>query len=448
MTSGAQLDNPYELARALEPWARNYLTKLGAVPGRSRGFAFVGTQRELNLASKSRYDQLGELHDSDPLKRPLLRWVHRLTEMRVNQLWLDEDERLWSTQLHAVREPEEASLSLRGMLMRSLHPDQRVAAAWQRSLRRAGRGLFEHRVEYFCRCREFHERLGAQDVLGFWSPVAQAPGLVRALDSHRPRLRDLLGECGAHHLDGLLHLVQGPAHDEGWPARLSPDTLSSLFQAPEFFRGASLEVGPLPERRVPSSFWRAGYQLGRALHLAWAPSDRPLVAVRDVDDLEGHRFGHLCMLWFLSEAFDKKVLGLSSAQLRARRRSSAGVLLGHTVLSLLRADVHERALGHRFSDQDLEDVGRGLFGRPLERDSALVNFSVRRDEAVRWAALFDAAASYEQLVEEFDEDFLRNPRAREKLRAEAALSAAACTTGERIEAGMAWVMRQLGEALS
>jgi hypothetical protein len=444
----AQLDQPYELARALEPWARGYLTKVTAVPGRSRGFAFVGTQHEVNLVSKTRYDQLRELHDGDPLKRPLLRWVHRLAEMRVNQLWLEEDERLLGQQLHPVKEPEEASLSLRSMTLRSLHPDANVAGAWQRNLRRSGRGLFEHRAGYFARCREFHERLGLQDVLGFWSPLEESSALVASFEAQRSVLADLLGECGATHLDALLHLVQGHQHEEGWPARLSPDALSSLFAAPEFFRGTSLLMGPLPPRAVPASFWRGGFQLGRALHCAWAPVDRPLTFVRDPDDAQGHSFGNLCMLWFLSRAFDKQVLGLSSAQVKARRRSAAAIVLGHTVLSLLRADVHERAMSGRFSDEDLEEVGRGLFQRPLERNSALVNFNVRRDEPVRLAAFLDAAAGYQQYVAEFDEDFLRNPRAREKLRAEAAVAASCQITRERVEAGRAWLMTQVQEALS
>ncbi len=448
MTFMAQLDHPYELARALEPWARSYLTKLPAVPGRSRGFAFLGTQQELSLFSKTRYDQLKELHDGDPLKRPLLRWVHRLTEMRVNQLWLEEDERLMGQQLHSVKEPEETSVSLRSMMLNSLHADPRLAGAWQRSLRRAGRGLFEHRVGYFTRCREFHERLGAEDVLGFWCPVAESSTLVASFDAHRARLGDLLGEVGATHLDALLHLVQGHRHEEGWPARLSPDTLSSLFAAPEFFRSSSLVMQPLPARRVPSSFWRASYQLGRALYGAWAPTDRPFAFVRDPDDGEGHHFGNMCMLWFLSPAFDKKVLGLGSGQASARRRSAAAILLGQVVLGLLRADVHERALGQRLSDEEMEELSRGLFERPLERNSALVNFSVRRDEVVRFAALFAAAATFEQYVAEFDEDFMRNPRAREKLRAEAAVVAVTQTTRERIEAGRAWLMNRLGDALS
>ena len=73
---------------------------------------------------------------------------------------------------------------------------------------------------------------------------------------------------------------------------------------------------------------------------------------------------------------------------------------------------------------------------------------MRRDEPVRLAALFDAAATFEQYVDEFDEDFLRNPRAREKLRAEAAVAASTQTTPERIEAGRAWLMNLVGDALS
>lgn len=441
------LEHPYGLARALQPWAHGYLTRVSALPGRVGGFGFLGTRAEMELSSKSRYGVVEELHDDDPLKRPLLRWVHRLTEMRVNQLWLDEDERLLHEQEHAIREPEDTTLSIQAMKRGTLTQDAARAAAFRRNTGRVGHALFEHRAEYFARCREVHERLGQSDVLSYWSSYATPGSVSGEFEAHRGRIRELLGGCGVLDGDECLEAMQGHDHHQGWPARLTPHALASLFGASDFFRGAPLEVGALPARVVPASFLRGAYQLGRALHLAWAPSDRPLVALRDPDDWAGHRFGFLCLLWFLSATFDRQVLDLSLALTRARRRSAARVLLSHLALQLVRTEAHERALDHRFGANEVEDLGRGLFREPLHRNGAFVGFSVRRDEAARTSAWLDAAATFQEYVEEFDEDFMRDPRAREKLRADAAAPAPVQSTRERAQAGLAWLLGAVAEGL-
>jgi hypothetical protein len=88
------------------------------------------------------------------------------------------------------------------------------------------------------------------------------------------------------------------------------------------------------------------------------------------------------------------------------------------------------ALREGFSEHGAKALGfepppnaAGLFCRP------------RLGDAQRLAGLFLAAAQAEQLAAEHDEDWFRNPRAIEQLRAEARVAPATTCTTESLQAG-------------
>lgn len=441
MRGTEQLDHPFYLARALEPLARKYLACAQAIPGRNRGFFVAETAAQRQLSSKTRYDQVAELSADDPLKPSLVRWVHRLTEMRVNRLWLEEDERLHHQVQHAVREPLDTRLSLKDMQLRALASLKTESVLWLHNIESNASALSAHRAEYLSRCAEVHARLGEVDVRGYWSPqVSRTP--IAAQGEERD-LFDLLQAHGVRNIFEFIIMSLGLAHQEGWPARLSSDSLLRLIHAPELFRGVSLALGTLPARLAPASFLRAAYQIGRALSLAWAPSDRPLILLRDPDDVVGHRLGFLFVLCQLSRAFDQKMLHLDRRVVNERRRSASQLLLGIVVSATLRAKLHELGLERRPTASEVDEVSACVFQEPLDAASVFVWFCARRDEAARLAGLYEAAASYQELVDEFDEDWFRNPRALEKLRSQYGAQAAVQVEDARLALGRDLLMAQI-----
>lgn len=447
MSGSDQLDNPFFLARALEPLARAYLASAQAIPGRNRGFMLLDTAKQRNLSSKTRYDQVGELSADDPLKYSLKRWVHRLTEMRVNQLWLEEDERKHRHTHYAVREPLDTSLSLHDMQLRALSSTKAESLLWLHNVDRNSAALSAHRAEYLTRCAEIHFRLGEGDVRSFWSPQVSRAPLGPLLEGGPFSLFELLQACQVNNVFEFITMSCGLDHQEGWPGRLSPDSLLRLVHAPELFRGVSLAPGPLPERLAPASFLRAAFQIGRALSLAWAPSDRPLILLRDADDLAGHRLGYLLVLWQLSAAFDQKVLNLGRSEVKERRRSAAQLVLGMVVSATLRAQLFELGLQKRPTASDVDELSAGLFQVPLHVNSVFAWFCARRDETARLAGLYDAVVSYQEMVDEFDEDWFRNPRALEKLRSQYETHAAVLVEDARLVLGRDILLNQIAAAL-
>jgi hypothetical protein len=450
MIDPSQLDNPFLLARALMPLCRSYLSEVKALPGRHRGFRFKGHRSEIELAGKSRYQLIRELDAGDPLRTPLLRWVHRLTEMRVNQLWLDEDERLSKVVQHVVREPVEIKVSMSEMKKGALSSEGEEAKLWWHNVELNGASLSAHRVGYLHRCAEFHARLGEVDPLGYFSASKSSTRATQILESSWSATRELLADSGVEDFPALIALGKGSSLGDGWPARLAPDALLRLFSAPELFRGIDLKPGPLPLRLVPASFLRAAYQIGRALNLAWAPQDRPFVLMRDPDDFWGHRLGYLFVLWMLSPAFDERALGLGRAAEKERRRGRGQLLLALSTLQSCRALLFEIGMDHQAGRGELEEALLEHLHLSASRPelSALSWMSVRRDEVTRLFALFDAALLYQELVEEFDLDWWRNEKALEKLRADHLDSASIAITDERLRAGQKLLQEQLRDAVS
>ncbi len=450
MMHASQLDNPFHLARAIEPMGRAYMSKIQALPGNNRGFRFLGLRGESELAGKSRFEAVAALDAADPLRSPLLRWIHRLTEMRINQPWLDEDQRLLREVQHVVSEPKETRLPLAEMKALAFSKSGEEARLWWNNIETCGRALSAHRVGYFYRCAEIHTRLGQQDVLAYFSASTESTRATHLLEPTWRRQRELLEVCGVESFSDLVCLASGRSHREGWPARLAPDVLLGLFGASELFRGAELEPGPLPARLVPASFPRAGYQVGRALSLAWAPRDRPFVLLRDPEDFAGHRLGYLFVLWMMSEPFDQKCLGLGRAVARERRRSAAQMLLGLLTLSSCRALLFESSVEHWAQSGELEELLGQTLGlkQGMPSLSALSFLNVRRDESTRLYALFDAALIYQEMVEEYDVDWWRSPRALQRLRAENSSHAQVKVSDARLNGGKELLLSALSDALS
>lgn len=462
MTFDLSNHGPFELSRLLERCAesvRRFERHGGAHPFGSAHFP-----------GKSTFDAVLELHPSDPMRIPLLRAVHRLTETRIVVPFLTHERQLIHADQIRLVEPVDGSLSRHEMRVHLLRASGKEQLAWSRSWARHERALSDHRLQLFQAYKEISERIGVPDPMEFWDPLGSAgsPEVEVGAAVTTPSAVELLAPAAAPQAtraakmrelamlllqqshdaaqqvmnagwEGFLSVATGHEAGEGWPARLAPDALRALLNAPELLRGVELDPGPLPERAVPASFPRALAQVGRALSWALAPRHVPFVVRHDGEDLRGHFAASLLLFYSCSDVFLKKVLGLSGARLERTSRALSGALLAHLRLSAVRAALLSDLFGPQGTalESYQELSAQLLLGEDLPPSSALGRFSVRRDEAARFSGLLWAAAVTLQLTEEYDEDFWRNPRMQQWLRAELSQPAALTVQPEVAQRGAA-----------
>lgn len=468
MTFDFSNHGPFELARRLERRTaelRRWKRYGGAHPFGSEHFP-----------GKTTFDAVREMPDFDPLKRPLLRSVHRLTETRIalpflaHERWLLHDEQV------AVVQPAHLLLSREELRVHLLRAREEQRPAWTRSWARHEQALSDHRLQMWTTYAEVSERLGERDLVGFWDPVSSSLDIDRVGVSADPlvgkappsqalpaddvpgvpavrrapergvtslgrellrQTKDAAEECIGEGYPAFLAAAVALEASEGWPARLVPDALRDLLRIPELLRGVKIDP-ELPARLVPMSFPRAIQRVGHAIALALAPSDLPFVVAYDCDELPAHRLGHLLALSSLSPAFLRRHLGLSGDRLGRGTRALAIAELAHLRLEAARAIWAEAALTSIATLPEVfaESSAQLLLGEELPPTSCLARFSVPRDQAARFAGLLWAGATAARLVEEFDEDWLQNPRAQEWLRAELSQPAVTSVPHEECELGI------------
>ena len=208
---------------------------------------------------------------------------------------------------------------------------------------------------------------------------------------------------------------------EGWPAGSMTRWLEDLFG--EGARGLALEPLRLPEALGASSFMRALASFGFAFRVAAAPRSLPFVLARDPQPVSAHRFAFVFASLVVSAEFHRVALGIGRRAAFAQARSLAraaflGVRLGAARILLTGGD------GRAWAPPELfEELTSHVLGAPMPSTLAAAWPPPRDDEPARFAALVTAHPLAVGLVERFDVDWFRNPRAMPYLRALAAVPA-------------------------
>ncbi len=199
------------------------------------------------------------------------------------------------------------------------------------------------------------------------------------------------------------------ARGEGWPAHLSPRTLTELLGR-GFFEGLTLPALRLPQPLGVSSFARALRDLGRAVALLDRDSTRPFVLSRSPVDGLVHRRAALFGALVLSRTFHRRRFGLAphvaTDEVRAVARSSIvwlkvaalRVLMGDGLLSDQRANTFEELTDH-------------IFGRPWPGRLATVVPRLDASASEQLVGLLRAERDRVALRDRFDEDWFDNPKA-------------------------------------
>jgi hypothetical protein len=438
-------------ALRVEQW-RAWL-RVGTRDARDLARSFDPWDGVRHTAVQATYRALVELEPSAfevPLRDGLRRWVYELLQARLGfELTIADadaetalDARLSKARAAALKARESAAL-LPGALGeedlgdREVHtyrealagivaaPHEAGAAA---ALRRAGElaaPVAAVRKERQERRFEVARRLGLGHPWALSSSAEVDVGaLARALlDATEPLAMELLararkasgrvgagaGDDGPWRASSAIQLALGRAAREGWPAYLGSRWLDDAFKA---LAPRGVDAGTFAEPQGSASFLRAAVAWGSAWRASGAPRSMPFAIARDPYPVPAVRFGYAIASAVALPAFQKRMLELPQrvAAAQARVLGTTSFFHARTVAArawLASVETREPSL--------FEEVTSRVFGAPLPAAMRDAWPAPRVDEPARLLGLLGTRAFVRDLVERFDDDWFRNPKAGQHL---------------------------------
>jgi hypothetical protein len=406
-------DNPIaleKLAEQLEAMIFNFQLRLKKSEIDESG-PFIGKPE---LTERAAFQEIRESKLPDELKAAWLRFCFRFTEARINgphraalahayrvERYLIDD-RLPITM--SLQEMFFSVLSMRGQRQRYLD----ILANRASSYRTLTFELWARRVELASRA-------------GFASlDAVEAPttGLVALAQSVLKRTEPAYTDLVSNHLEALLNAALASETQQGYPARLSPRQLREFLGESGYFEGLTLRVKPLPLPLAPTSYARALMRLGEGMVDASAPRGQPFVIARDPSGLMRKTLGALLGSLLESEVFQRQRCQVSPVHASAQARELMVSGLIHLRVCALRVLLRAVLCANHPSsfESDYEALCHETFGFALP--SGLVGLFPRvpPDAGQRFLGLCLANEWRHRLVDEFDEDWFRNPRGIERVR--------------------------------
>jgi hypothetical protein len=380
---------------------------------------------------------------SDPIAAPLLRWLYWLELMQRGLALEGERVRRYRSDRHALDKPLSGHFTWRELLGHALRDRARRPALLDVLLERGGalRDAGARLSELRAAMPSFLQHSRAELELPCPDVAAQALALLSGS-------ADAYASLEARTTADLLELGLARDADDGWPRQLSLRSLNDLLGEPDWLSGLQLDLGELPAPLSASSFARGLLRLGAAWTEALAPPSQPFALARDPFGLSRAAHGALLSSLVTSPAFLKRQLGLGKARLPGHLRALSRSALLFTRQLALRVLLDEPALaGTSALSEAFAERATQCFGFELSPVAAGLLFRPRLGDAQRFAGLLLAASRAEELQSEYDEDWFRNPRAIEQLRAEARTPPATSCTAEALAAGARSLTAKLTESL-
>jgi hypothetical protein len=408
------------------------------------------------VANKSLYEALGA--GSPPLaevalRRGLRRWVARLLQARnTHEADVDLARTLAARDARITLEPAHKvswNEAWRGVVTEPTRPAS-IASLDAAAQRGSDVGpLVRARRE---RRDEVLHRLGLDGEAGLApAPAAACDTLARAVlaatdDLAAATLREWrkkadLAEVVPSGVDAIRAVLAREA-TEGWPARPQERWLAELFGT--HVRGMPIDLGVLAPATGGASFARALEAFGSALRRAADPRS-PFTLHDDPYFVDAHRVGAVFGSLVASPTFQRKALETSARVASSQARTLAFTLLFEVRLRAMRWLLSRDP---RATPRDLfEELTFRVLGASLPSELAGAWPIARDDEAAILLGTLTAPALERELVDRFDEDWFKNPRAFDALRGRSMLAAesedATSTTDVAHAATLARVFEQV-----
>lgn len=407
---------------------------------RAKAASFDPFEGLRHTATMATYRSLVELEPSVvdvPLRDGLLRWVHELLQARVGRdLALDDanalhtiDPRLPPSRVALVKKIAEArDLAAADSTPREREPgaaSNTYAEAFAAIVRapdaRRADGALERagelaspvaavRKERRLRRFEASRRLGLAHPFALATKTDVAAAARSVLDATEPLAVELLKaarkkeEARWRASSAIQHFLAREARD-GWPARLTQRWLDDVFDA---LAPRGVDAGPLPEPLGGASFLRAAAAWGFAWRTSGAPRSMAFGLARDPYPASAFRFAFALAYVVAEPSFQKRALELPSRLANAQSRVLRASMFHHARLIAARALL---AAEENVTESTFEELGARLFGAPLPAAMRDAWPDPRVTESARLDALLGTRAFLGQLVDRYDEDWFRNPKA-------------------------------------
>ena len=352
--------------------------------------------------------EVSALPESDPLREPFLRWVHRLALTRIAGRAIVDAARARQKASLELEIPERGTFSPRELVRRALA--EREAArtrGWLDAFGEAGSAVLGAEKISREATIEITSRLGVGEpssLAVFDRAALSAEGerllaktsdLASSLLGPREDLAGLMGELVARDVPGV------------WPRAPDARWLSEQFHGTALLEGLTLDLGPTPPPLGASSFMRGLSRFGAAYARAAVLGGGPFVLLGDPSDTHPMRRGALFASLLLDPHFLRKKLGLSREAAAKTVRA-----LGATVLARARIDAALTLVDvARASPSEIEEVASEALRVRVPR--ALGGVLPRPDTRApsRLAGMLLALGDRDELTSRFDEDWFLNPRA-------------------------------------
>ncbi|WP_437647275.1 hypothetical protein [Sorangium sp. So ce362] len=435
----ARLENPLDPFRRVSA-RTTYLELTGKTPG-------LGA--ELGLASPAS----PAAPDPTGLAAPLADWVYLLTLERV--VWADRVRlaAAWHAASLTIDLPEPARVSPHEARLRLLADPTDAGRKTFAEVLARGSGAVADAARVLVERRHEAARLLAEDGLRAIEIPCDPPGAaLGAAEALLYRTEPMLQPEPTWY--GALGRAVGRDAASGWPARLSPRWIEELFRPTKLTEGLAIDLGPLPRPLGAASFARALARFGAALALASGRG--PFALAHAPFDLRRARRAALFGGLVADPVFCARALGLGQGRALDQARATARSLLlslrldAATVALVFHSgqdgDGHVLLRASRDRRDRFEEATARALGAPIPGALAGVVPALDPGAAARLAGALLAARDRRDLIERFDEDWFRNPRAAEALRDEdsALRSPTSRRAGEAdLEAGLGEVLRSL-----
>lgn len=411
---------------------------VGTKEARDHARAFDPFDGVRHTATMSSYKRLAEQVPSvldEPLRDGLLRWVHELLQARVgHELVLADadaahalDPRLAKSRLvlaekaAALRDAtgaagptvqaDVAAHTYAGALATMIAaPDPSRAAG---ALERAG----DLAAPVAAVRKERRERrFEAARRLGLAHPYALASksdvgALARSyLDASEPLAVELLKVArktaeGRWYASSAIQSFLARDAREGWPAYLTQRWLDDVFKA---LAPRSADAGKLPEALGGASFVRAATTWGFGWKTAGAPRSMPFALARDPYPAPALRFGFAMAHVVAEPEFQRRLLELPARLAKAQSRVLRRSMFHESRVIAARALF---ATEEQVTPSLFEEMSSRLFGAPLPGPMRDAWPDPRTGDPTRLLALLGTRAFLAHVVDRYDDDWFRNPKA-------------------------------------
>jgi hypothetical protein len=395
---------------------KNYLAARRASPAEAAPFDPYRARRW--LSSRETWLELRE-EAPDPASPRLEGWVIWLLQGRVNRASEVAEALAWEEPRLRVLLPVPEEISLREAV-------KRMILARSTELRGdAARAIERTDDEPAARSREVWARRG--EVLrrldNPWSHVC--PVSAEDLRSHALAVLAATDDLARQTLRGRGTWVEALAFGVGqegevpWPRQLSARWLLEGFRGEAGWLDVpGLDLGPLPALAGGSSITRSLARLGARWADAAAPRDLPRALGSSPLGVERYEMGALLAGLARNADFLRRHFGLSQPEATRARRQQAEVGLVAWRLEAARSLLGLEAIGgdpRRLREAAEEHVGRALQAS-FPGHLALVLPRPRPTSPARLLGAASSQITADQLRDEQDEDWFRNPRAVHELR--------------------------------